>query len=94
MKNKFLTLILVLVCLIATHAQNSAELRIDPLLLVSLKECRNVTNNLGDALFPGWDFQKTPVLFYRPNVQELLINYPHKPKGFSLYTGFDPLIQR
>ena len=91
MKNKFLTLILVLVCLIATHAQNSAELRIDPLLLVSLKECRNVTNNLGDALFPGWDFQKTPVLFYRPNVQELLINYPHKPKGFSLYTGFDPL---
>jgi len=91
MKNRFLTLILVLVYVVDTHAQNSAELRIDPLLLVSLKECRNITNNLGNGLFPGWDFQKTPVLFYRPNVQELLINYPHKPKGFSLYTGFSPL---
>jgi len=73
------------------YSQVSSELRIDPMLLVSLKECRNITNNLGDGLFPGWDFQKTPVLFYRPNVQELLINYPHKPKGFSLYTGFNPL---
>ena len=73
------------------RSQVSSELRIDPLLLVSLKECRNITNNLGNGLFPGWDFQKTPVLFYRPNVQELLINYPHKPKGFSLYTGFNPL---
>jgi len=91
MKNRFLILILVFVYLVATHAQNSAELRIDPLLLASLKECRNITNNLGNGLFPGWDFQKTPVLFYRPNVQELLINYPHKPKGFSLYTGFNPL---
>ena len=91
MKNRFLTLILILVYVVDTHAQNSAELRIDPLLLVALKECRNITNNLGNGLFPGWDFQKTPVLFYRPNVQELLINYPHKPKGFSLYTGFNPL---
>jgi len=91
MKSKFIFLILVLVYLVDTHAQNSAELRIDPLLLVSLKECRNITNNLGDGLFPGWDFQKTPVLFYRPNVQEMLVNYPHKPKGFSLYTGFSPL---
>ncbi|MEK6565984.1 MAG: hypothetical protein AABZ41_04680, partial [Bacteroidota bacterium] len=73
------------------HSQVSSELRIDPMLLVSLKECRNIANNLGSGLFPGWDFQKTPVLFYRPNVQELLINYPHKPKGFSLYTGFNPL---
>ncbi|MBF8247906.1 MAG: hypothetical protein HW374_706 [Bacteroidetes bacterium] len=73
------------------HSQVSSELRIDPLLLVSLKECRNITNNLRNGLFPGWDFRKTPVLFYRPNVQELLINYPHKPKGFSLYSGFNPL---
>jgi hypothetical protein len=42
-------------------------------------------------LFHGWDFKSTPILFYRPNVQELLINYPHQPKGFSLYTGFNPL---
>jgi hypothetical protein len=83
--------IAVLVFSNLAHSQASSELRIDPLLLVSLKECRNITNNLGNGLFPGWDFQKTPVLFYRPNVQELLINYPHMPKGFSLYTGFNPL---
>ncbi|MBI4810486.1 MAG: hypothetical protein HY800_03415, partial [Ignavibacteriales bacterium] len=71
--------------------QPSSELRIDPLLLVSLKECRNIMNNLGKEIFPGWDFQKIPVLFYRPNVQEILINYPHQPKGYSRYLGFNPL---
>lgn len=91
MKKRFLPVILVFLYLIDIHAQNSAELRIDPLLLVSLKECRNITGNTGNELFPGWDFRKTPVLFYRPNVQELLINFPHKPKGFTLYTGFNPL---
>jgi len=93
MQNKLLLIIFIATLFFPnlTHSQVSSELRIDPLLLVSLKECRNITNNLGNGLFPGWDFQKTPVLFYRPNIQELLINYPHKPKGFSLYTGFSPL---
>lgn len=91
MKNRFLFIILLFVYHVDTKAQDSTELKIDPLLLVSLRECRNITNSLGNGLFPGWNFQKTPVLFYRPNVQEILINYPHKPKGFSLYTGFNPL---
>ena len=75
----------------ASFAQDSSELKIDPLLMISLKECRHITGILGDDLFHGWDFKSTPILFYRPNVQELLINYPHQPKGFSLYTGFNPL---
>ena len=75
----------------ASFSQRATELRVDPLLLVSLKECRNITKSLGNQLFPGWDFQKTPILFYRPNVQELLINFPHKPAGFSEYSGFSPL---
>ena len=74
-----------------SFAQNSSELKIDPLLMISLKECRHITEILGDDLFHGWEFKSTPILFYRPNVQELLINYPHQPKGFSLYTGFNPL---
>jgi hypothetical protein len=93
-KNNLMLWIIFIAALVFSnlaHSQVSSELRIDPLLLVSLKECRNITNNLGNGLFPGWDFQNTPVLFYRPNVQELLINYPHKPKGFSLYTGLNPL---
>ncbi len=75
----------------ASFAQDSCELKIDPMLMVFLKECRHITEVLGDNLFHGWDFKSTPILFYRPNVQELLINYPHQPKGFSLYTGFNPL---
>lgn len=72
-------------------AQSLSELRIDPLILVTLKECRNIMSNLGKEIFPGWDFQKIPVLFYRPNVQEILINYAYQPKGYSRYTGFSPL---
>jgi hypothetical protein len=75
----------------AVFSQDTDELRIDPLLLVSLKECQNITKTVGDEFYPGWKFQETPVLFYKPNVQELLINYPHKPEEFSEYTGFNPL---
>ena len=73
------------------YAQPQTELKIDPLLFVSLKECRNIYQKIGNQLFPGWQFAKTPVLFYRPKVQEVLINYPHMPKGFSEYKGFNPL---
>jgi hypothetical protein len=72
-------------------AAETTELKIDPLLLVSLNECRNIARQLGPALFPGWQFAKTPVLFYRPNVQEVLVNFPHQPKGFLRYHGFNPL---
>lgn len=87
----YATVLFALVFSTACLGQVSSELRIDPLLLVSLKECRNIRQSLGDGLFTGWDFLKTPVLFYRPNVQEVLLNFPHKPKGFSEYTGFNPL---
>jgi hypothetical protein len=72
------------------YPQESSQLRIDPLLLVSFKECRNITRRLRGQLFPGWNFYDTPALFYRPNIQELLINYPGKPDGFTEYKGFSP----
>ena len=84
-------IVLLLFTAKASFPQPSTELRIDPLLLVSLKECRNITKTLGRELFPGWDFQQTPVLLYRPGVQDLLINFPHKPEGFSEYHGVNPL---
>jgi hypothetical protein len=86
-----LVCLLPFICISSAFSEQSTELKIDPMLLVSLKECRNIANSLGRDLYPGWDFQKTPILFYRPNVQELLINFPHKPEGFSEYVGFDPL---
>ncbi len=72
-------------------SQKETALKIDPLLLVSLNECRNILGRAGKELYPGWDFQKIPVLLYRPKVQELLINFPHMPEGFSEYAGFNPL---
>lgn len=77
--------------IVASTEKDTNMLSIDPLLLVSLKECRNIAETFGGEFYPGWDFRKTPVLFYKPNVQELLINYPHKPGGYSKYTGFNPL---
>lgn len=80
------------VVLVAGNAYaQTAELRLDPLLLVSLKECRNIGRNLPGGLFPGWDFERTPVLFYKPNVQEMLINFPRQPRGYARFTGFNPL---
>jgi len=80
-------------CLCPTQyfSQPPTELKVDPLLLVSLKECRNIMKICGPKIFPEWDFQKTAVLFYKPNVQELLIGFPHKPQGFSEFTGISPL---
>ena len=72
-------------------AQTIDRLKINPLQLVTFKETKNITNTLGGELFPGYDFSKMPALFYRPKVQELLVNYPHRPQGFSVYTGFNPL---
>jgi hypothetical protein len=71
-------------------SQNVDELKINPLQFISLKEMRNITNTLGNEFYSECDFAKIPVLFYRPNVQELLFNYPHKPNGFSMYKGFSP----
>jgi len=76
-------------CFLA-FSQESSNLKLDPDLLVMLKECQNIHNQLGDNLYPNWDFKKTPILFYKPKVQELLINFPHKPEGFEEYKGFNP----
>ncbi len=83
--------VLILFIIGTAFSQKATELKIDPLLLVSLNECRSITKSLGKEIYPGWDFGKTPVLLYRPKVQELLINFPHKPRGFSEYAGFNPL---
>ncbi len=89
--NLFIITIISLLIANKVFVQTVDELKINPLQFISLKEVRNITNTLGNELFPGYDFTKMPSLFYRPKVQELLINYPHKPAGFSMYKGFNPL---
>lgn len=72
-------------------AQEKTSLKIDPLMFIALKESRNITQKLGATIFPGWQFSKTPILIYKPKVQEILINFPYQPKGFKEYKGFHPL---
>ncbi len=87
----FFLCILMLLQVVRAFSDDDNRLKIDPMLLVSVKECRNITSVLGDELFPGFDFKSIAVLLYRPNVQDVLINFPVKPGGFEKCTGFNPL---
>lgn len=78
-------------CLAASDEIGPDQLMIDPLLLVALAECRSIVDQTPDGFYPGWDFSSTPVLFYKPGVQDVLINFPHQPEGFRRYQGFNPL---
>ena len=63
------------------------DLRIDPMLLVSVKEYRNILETIGPQIYPGWKWNTVPLLLYRPNVQDVLLNAPHRPPGFANFTG-------
>ena len=63
------------------------DLRIDPMLLVSVKEYRNILETIGPQIYPGWKWNTIPLLLYRPNVQDVLLNAPHRPPGFANFTG-------
>ncbi len=86
----FLLLATAPIAAVATEP-GADKLEIDPLLLVALAECRSIVEQTPDGFYPGWDFAATPVLFYKPGVQDVLINYPHQPEGFRVYRGFNPL---
>ncbi len=92
-RSAFLIWSLIAVSLLCLCRQARAEdrLEIDPMLLVALKECRNIVEQMPGGFYPGWDFAAMPVLFYKPGVQDLLINFPHAPEGFREYRGFSPL---
>ena len=68
-----------------------SKIKLDPALFVYLQECRAVMRAVGGEIWRGWDLSKTPILFYRPHVQDILIAYPHQPSGFQVLTGFHPL---
>ena len=87
-------LTLVLAFLIATDlvAQSRPDepirdLRIDPLLLVSVKEYRHILETIGPDIYPGWRWNTVPLLLYRPRVQDVLLNAPRRPPGFRSFTG-------
>lgn len=62
-------------------------LKIDPLLLAEAHQVWSLINTDKNPVWPGWDASQTPMLFYIPGVQDVLVNHPHPPAGFRLYTG-------
>ena len=67
------------------------DLRIDPMLLVSVKEYRNIIKTIGADIYPGWKANTVPLLLYRPHVQDVLLNAPRRPPGFARFTGHSAL---
>lgn len=64
-----------------------ADLRIDPLLVATVREYRNVNRTIGSGIWPGWRANTVPILLYRPGVQDVLIGAPRVPAGFRRYCG-------
>lgn len=59
------------------------DLRIDPLLFVSVKEYRHILETIGPRVYPGWTWNTVPLLLYRPHVQDVLLNVARPPRGFG-----------
>lgn len=66
---------------------DQAPLKIDPLLVCEASEAWKVIARKDNPVWPGWDASDTPVLIYLPGVQDLLINHPKPPLGFTPYAG-------
>lgn len=62
-------------------------LQIDPRLIAEANEVWKLIGSPQNPIWPGWDASTTPLLFYLPGVQDVLINHPHPPQGFVPYDG-------
>src|SRR5438132_5737260 len=65
----------------------SVVLRIDPRLIVEATEVWGLIAGRENPVWPGWDASATPILFYLPGEQDVLINHPRPPAGFVAYEG-------
>ncbi|HET9386463.1 MAG TPA: hypothetical protein VFO67_15095 [Gemmatimonadales bacterium] len=70
----------------STRAQ-APKLRIDPRLIAEAAEVWTLIAAPQNPIWPGWDASDTPILFYLPGEQDVLINHPRAPAGFVPYEG-------
>jgi len=70
----------------ATEEQVPA-LRVDPRLIAEAAEVWAVIAAPTNPVWPRWDASTTPILFYLPGEQDVLINHPRPPRGFVPYRG-------
>lgn len=62
-------------------------LRIDPRMIAEAAEVWALIAGPGNPIWRGWDASDTPILFYLPGEQDVLINHPRPPAGFAAYDG-------
>lgn len=67
--------------------RDAQYLSVDPLLIVQASEVWRFITAPDNRIWKDWDASKTPILFYLPDKQDVLINHPAPPEGFSLYQG-------
>jgi hypothetical protein len=62
-------------------------LHIDPRLIAEAEEVWSIIASPRNPIWAGWDATATPLLFYVPGVQDVLINHPRPPGDFRPYRG-------
>lgn len=60
---------------------------VSPALVAAADEVWRVIARPDNPVWPGWNAAGTPLLFYLPGHQDLLVNHPHPPAGFRPFTG-------
>src|SRR3990170_2209779 len=68
-------------------ATRPVVLQIDPLLIAQAADVWGIVAAKQNPVWPGWNASDTPLLFYLPGEQDVLINHPKPPAGFVPYTG-------
>ena len=60
---------------------------VSPSLVAAAAQVWTILARPDNPVWPGWNAARTPLLFYLPGRQDLLVNHPHPPAGFVPYTG-------
>ncbi len=84
------SIVSLLSCLLLVGAMSLADepqLKVDPLLLAQAEEVWTIIAKKDNPVWPGWNASDTPLLFYFPKVQDVLVNHPKPPEGFRRYNG-------
>jgi hypothetical protein len=61
--------------------------RIDPRIIAEAQDVWSVIASPRNPIWTGWNAARTPLLFYAPGIQDVLINHPRPPQDFRLYGG-------
>lgn len=72
---------------ITMSASRTPTLQVDPLLIAEAAEVWKLIASPENPIWPGWDASATPLLFYLPGKQDVLVNHPRPPEGFVPYEG-------